>query len=105
MIDETKIRQKEKTKCWATAKNIKYEHARRKQNAPYIPDISAEAQKFINKHLLSTSAIGKKGGVRKGYSRLRTRALKQSSTKPSSPSRDRSKSSRQRNTHDERWNA
>jgi len=105
MIDEAKIRQKEKTKCRATATNIKYEHARRKQNAPYIPDISAEAQKFINKHFLSTSAIGKKGNVRKGYSRLRTTSKKQSSTKPGFSSRDLSKRDRQRHRNDERSNA
>jgi len=104
-IDETKIRQKEKTRCCATATNLKYEHARRKQNAPYIPDISAEAQKFINKHLLSTSAIGKKGNVQKGYSRLRKKSTKQSSTKPGFSSRDLSKRDRQRHRNDERSNA
>jgi len=106
MIDERLIRQKEKTKCWATTSNIKYEHARRKQNAPYIPDISAEAQKFINKHMLSfTSAIGKKSGTRKSSSRLRARPLKQSGTTPGSPPGNQRKNSRQRQRHDESSNA
>jgi len=55
--------------------------------------------------LLSTTAIGKKGGVRKGYSRLGTKSLKKSSTKPGSPYRDLSKRDRKRHRHDERSNA
>jgi len=91
-VNDTLIRQKEKTKCirFPTGSNIKYE--RKKPNAPYIPDISEEAQKFINQHMLITRMEDRPHDRRRGKKSSRANVVSRKSCSSSRKSKGKSRS-------------
>jgi len=91
MVNDTVIRQMEKSKCirLPPGTNIKWE--RKKPNAPYIRDISSEAQKFINQHMLITRMEDRPRNKRRKQKSRRANVLSRKPCSSSKRSRNRSR--------------